>query len=127
MAKKPMPKQKQKQKQKQKTISEPFVDSGTIRVSDILVFFKTYPKKYNYAANLKRESILEMVSECHTSFLTHPEFGDKWLCVQTQWMNVIDKVSKINNIPNYTRVEVERTGGRGSHSDFKFWYYDGDM
>jgi len=112
---------------KPKVVPEPFVDSGSIRVSDIVVFYTTYPKKHNYAANLKREHILEMISECHKSFLSHPEVGDKWLCVQTQWMNVIDKVAKKNNIPPYTRFVVVRTGGRGAHSDFEFWYYDGDM
>jgi len=107
---------------KQKTISEPFVYSETIRVSDILVFYTTYPKKDNYAANLKRECILEIISECHKSFLTHPEFGDKWLRVQTQWMDSIHRLAKERNIPSYTSFYVKHDGGRGSNHDFEFIY-----
>jgi hypothetical protein len=96
-------------------------------VSDILVFYKTYPKKYNKASNEKRESILETIQRCHTSFLTHPEFGEKWSHIQNQWMNSIHRLAKERRIPSYTRVEVEREGGRGSHHDFHFVYYDGDI
>ena len=114
-------------KQRTKAVSEPFVDSGSIRVSDILVFSTTYPKKYNKASNDKREAILETIQRCHKSFLTHPLFGDKWRHIQKQWMDSIHRLAKERKIPPYTRVEVEREGGRGSHHDFHFVYYDVDI
>ena len=104
------------------SITVPFVDSGFIRVSDILVFYNTYTKKDNDAANKKRETILEIILCAHPSFLTHPEFGDKWCHIQKQWMESIHRAAKELMIPSYTSVEVERIGGRGSNYDFEFRY-----